>query len=369
MERNPMPLPIKLLLNAESFGFGPTSAIADMFPYLREAFSYIGYAGSRHTLDLQRHFPYDEIIDLTGKDLLAFTTVVEKYDLFFTALNFQKAERTASMGIPTIIYDPLTWYWPEIPPVVGMKEVLYLAQSFHGVKERLHREPEKFGQCIEVSPFTSYLPQDNNPNILMLNMGGLINPFWPTDYYRKYVHAVIQAVKAVADPDLELHIICSKEVAALMPQEHIRTYTREEIFALLPKVKLAIQTPGLANIYESAAIGYPSLFLPPANDSQGQQLDLLRLHNQVDAFIEWDKRIDYKKPQKEVLEQIGQQINHLSVDRLTVLMQESLEQLSRKKSLRLPTLLAQYGTEGAKQAAEIVISKAEEMVCLKKLSC
>lgn len=362
MVKNPTRLPIKLLLNAESFGFGPTSAIAEIFPYLREAFEYIGFVGSYHTLDLQRSFPYDEIIDLSGKDLLAFTTVVEKYDLFLTALNFGKAERTVALGIPTIIYDPLTWYWPKIPAVVANKEVLYLAQRFHGVRERFEREKESFGQYVAVAPFTHLQERDKNPNILLLNMGGLINPYWPSDCYKKYVHTVIQAVKAVADPSLKLEIICSNQISQLLPDENIRTYTREEILALYPKVKIAIQTPGLANIYEGAVMGHPTLFLPPANDSQGQQLDLLREHNQVDAFIDWENKVSYKAPQREVLDQIKERIMDLSSASLTKQMQEGLESLSQKTTLLLPSLLKQFGTGGVQEAAEIVILKSQEMV-------
>ena len=35
----------RLLLNAEPFGFGPTAAIADCFPHLREHFGKVGYGG------------------------------------------------------------------------------------------------------------------------------------------------------------------------------------------------------------------------------------------------------------------------------------------------------------------------------------
>jgi hypothetical protein len=55
----------RLLLNAEAFGFGPTAAIADCFPFLKERFSTIGFIGSGHTLDLQRPLAYDAIHDVS----------------------------------------------------------------------------------------------------------------------------------------------------------------------------------------------------------------------------------------------------------------------------------------------------------------
>ena len=59
-------LPLRLLLNAEPFGFGPTAAIAGFFPHLRGNFATIGYMGKKHTLDLQKGLPYDAIHDVTG---------------------------------------------------------------------------------------------------------------------------------------------------------------------------------------------------------------------------------------------------------------------------------------------------------------
>ncbi len=368
MDKKITPLPIKVLVNAEAFGFGPTAAIADLFPYFRETFSHLSYVGSGHTLDLQRAFNYDEIIDLSGMAPDAFNQVVKEYDLFFTALNFEKAGRAADLKIPTIIYDPLTWFWPKIPPVVAREGVLYLAQKFHGVKERLEKEKKCFNQVMEVDAFTKIVAREKDPQVLLLNMGGLINPFWPIDYYRKYVHAIIQAVKNTADPRLDIKIVCSNQIVQLLPHENICTYSRDEMFSLLPKVKIAIQTPGLANIYEAASHGIPCLFIPPVNDSQGQQLDLIRDHGQVDAFLDWEQlgeKIDYKMGQRIVLEEIGQQINKLSEketsDRLNVLMKEGLDQLTKKTSLNLTSLLDMFGSEGAQQVAEIVKIKSKEM--------
>jgi len=369
MDMNPTQLPVKLLLNAESFGFGPTAAIADFFPYLRKSFQYIGFVGRGHSLDLQRSFEYDEIIDLSGREPSAFDAIVSEYDLFFTALHFDKAERAAALGIPTIIYDPLTWFWPEIPPVVARKEVLYLAQGFHGVKKLIQDKEKKFGQPLVVPPLIKRVARESCPTILLLNLGGLINPFWSIQTCCDYAIAMIRAVKEVADPSLELRILCSSQVVRLIPDEGIQTFSREEVKTLLPQVRIAIQTPGLANIYDAAAHDLPTLFLPPANDSQGQQLDLLRDHDQVDACIDWDelpcgKKIRYRGEQKNVLEQIGYQVEHLACPEtarcLSVLIRDALEELTGDSPLRLPTLLDRFGEGGAEQVANFVEAKAQK---------
>jgi len=99
-------------------------------------------------------------------------------------------------------------------------------------------------------------------------------------------------------------------VLQALPELHAQTLPRDEVIALLPKIKVLFQTPGLANIYDSAAYGIPTLFLPPANDSQGQQLRMIQAFDQVDECLDWHQigngdPIDYHNEQPVVLERIA----------------------------------------------------------------
>src|SRR5690242_5854427 len=50
----------RVLVTAEPFGFGPSAAAAHFFPYLRPLVQHLAYAGSGHTLDIQRQLGYDQ---------------------------------------------------------------------------------------------------------------------------------------------------------------------------------------------------------------------------------------------------------------------------------------------------------------------
>ena len=54
----------RILMNAEAFGFGPSAAIAEFFPYLRDRVSNLAYIGSGHTLNLQSKLPYNQVFDM-----------------------------------------------------------------------------------------------------------------------------------------------------------------------------------------------------------------------------------------------------------------------------------------------------------------
>src|SRR4051812_3790761 len=107
----------RLLLNAEPFGFGPAAAIATIAPLLHAHGMALDYIGEQHTLDLQKGLPYQNIYDITGLNTLQKSELLEslasQYDYFLTAMDLVMAGLTEQIGLKTIIYDALTWYWPS----------------------------------------------------------------------------------------------------------------------------------------------------------------------------------------------------------------------------------------------------------------
>lgn len=82
---------------------------------------------------------------------------------------------------------------------------------------------------------------------------------------------------------------------------------------LLQEAKFIIVTSGLGNIYEIANYQIPSLFLPPVNDSQGQQLEILQQVGLINSCLNWkdfQHSINYFDEQKNVLNQIKYEIEN-----------------------------------------------------------
>jgi len=171
---------IKLLLNAEAFGFGPTAAIASFFPYLRAKVGYLAFVGKNHTLDLQKTLAYDKVFDISGlsseEEKKELKKIMQNYDAVLTALDFKVAEIAKQSDLFTGIYDPLTWYWKTIPSIVKEADI-YLAQNFIGVIEKLKDEAVSFGKVEIVPPIVEKITR-NDSKYILLNLGGLLNPFW-----------------------------------------------------------------------------------------------------------------------------------------------------------------------------------------------
>lgn len=347
--------PYRVLVNAEAFGFGPTAAIADFFPHLRRQFHHLAYIGTGHTLDLQRPFAYDAIYDLAHH---SFEDIASRYDLFLTALDFAMADRAQALGLPTVIYDPLTWYWPTIPDIAS-KKILYIAQAFHGVNERLAQS--KFAHTLMVPPIIPSSVDEKKRTRILVNLGGVQNPLWSLETTIAYAEHMVKTIKQIVPSEESLQIITSAKIAQNLRDPHVTTYSREEVLNLLPEIKFAFMTPGLANIYDSAAYNIPTLFLPPANDSQGQQLQLIRHHQTVDHFVDWsdlfpETPMDYRYPQSNVLAQIQKFITTFPKERFLQACDHGFQKLTQLTSSATTKLIHQFGRGGAEEVVQATVN-------------
>lgn len=353
----------KILLNAEPFGFGPAAATAAIAIELGRRPVTMAYIGSGHTLELQTKIGYNQIIDITDENTEAtihtLSLLRARYDIFFTAMDSTMAELARAAGYKTIVYDALAWYWPRLDRIMATAD-LYLAQDFFGVRERLARVKNNTPFQI-VPPIISKQTRQTVSKKILLNLGGIINPLWDTQIAADYAKLVIEAVRKTVHPKDQLVVTTSSQITKLLNDPAVKTLRRNEMKQLLSQVRYAIMTPGLGNIYDAAAYDLPTVWLPPANDSQAKQVQLLSSHGRLDAAIDWAhiaSEIDYNGTQHTVLTDISKRINDVLSSselrgRLASILAEAIESLPPARS-KTTSLLDTFGSDGAAQTARIV---------------
>src|SRR3989344_156809 len=214
---------LKLLLNAEPFGFGPTAAVATFFPFLREKFEYLGYLGKHHTLDLQKDLPYEAVHDVSQASDEEIKSILSQYDVFFTALDFETAALAKSAGLKVVIYDPLTWYWKSMPGIVRESD-MYIAQDFFGVTERIKKEPALFPSLVHmVPPIVSQKRPRRSSRYILINLGGLQNPLCSVDDVERYARRVIEELKKIL-PSENLIIATSNTIVKKLDDSSVKIY-------------------------------------------------------------------------------------------------------------------------------------------------
>lgn len=355
----------RLLLNAEPFGFGPAVAVASIFPYLCQKFEHIGFVGEAHTLDVQRQLPYNATYDLSGLSEAEKTAQLKqlttKYDIFFTAMDFPLAKRMKELGMKKISrYDALTWYWPQLPEGLGGQD-LYLAQNFFGVKERLAGNLSRFSDAHIVPPLIPEKQPREGEHVL-INLGGLQNPSWTLDQTTKYARKLISALFEIIPEKEKVRIATSQAIAERIGSPNL-IYTREEMKEILATSKYAFMTPGLGNIYDSAVYGIPTVWLPPANDSQGQQLALLKSHGLLDGSVDWTDLghpIDYHETQQTILQTIITAVRSATFEALSANLQKEHSKIENKHTGATSYLLEQFGSNGEAHVADLVYQFAQK---------
>jgi hypothetical protein len=366
----------RLLLNAEAFGFGPTAAIADCFPFLRKHFNTIGFVGTGHTLDLQRPLAYDAIYDVSSLSEEALNEIFAQYDIFLTALDFAMAEKALGQGLTVCIYDPLTWYWKTIPAVVQDVD-LYIAQNFFGVEERLKSAEFAAATWQTVAPIVGQ-QSDNEPggkadsakDLILVNLGGLSNPLWTGNEALSYARQILEAVLPTLAGQ-KVVVAANSAISAALAHLGAKNLSREQMQVVLQQAKYALMTPGLGNIYDAARFDTPTIWLPPANDSQGQQLALLNQSSLVDGLVDWHQilpvsAIDYSADQGAVLKSIAAALNQgqsskRAKTRLAKLLSQQIKALPQNS--RLTALVERFGSGGAQHVAELVYQQSQRQRC------
>lgn len=339
---------MKILLNAEAFGFGPAAAIAVIFHILKDNFNdyQLDYIGQGHTLDLQSKLSYTHVFKYDNEE--NFKNIVKDYDFFITALDFEKAKFAKAVGIKTIVYDTLLWYWKD-KSIVEHADY-YITQDFYHVQDLIQdikeNNPAIFSYIIPPLIQKKDINQKCE-DFLLINFGGLENPYWSIDITASYIKKILTVLlPAVTSQFKKIKIVCSNNHIPYLKGFPVETASYKEMQNFLQKASYIIATSGLGNIYEIANYQVPCLFLPPVNDSQGQQLEILKIHGLIDNTLDWQtfqQPINYFKNQQDVLEDIALCIDEFNVAKFSEQLHHKLLQEGNMEMYKLFEL---FGVDG-----------------------
>ncbi|QNP74587.1 hypothetical protein IAG44_37475 [Streptomyces roseirectus] len=286
----------RILLNAEAFGFGPAAAAAVLADELAASGAEVGYLGGGHTLDLQHRPPYAAVHDVTGLSEAAcldrLRVLAGEYDAFLTSMDFALGLAARQAGFRVAVYDALAWFWPGAWPVVRDESVLYVAQEFFGVRERVASDAELAGRTVLVPPLVS--PGGGwrgGGRQVVVNLGGLCNPFWAPGEVETYARIVVSGVRAGVPSSCSVLVATSEAIARALGDSvrgvTVGTYRRDQVLDLLRAAPYAFMTPGLGNLYDAAAVGVPTVLLPATNTTQARQADVVAAQGYCDARVDW----------------------------------------------------------------------------------
>lgn len=358
----------RILLNAEAFGFGPAAASAVLAEELLACGAELGYVGGGHTLDLQHRPPYTAVHDITGLSEAAcldrLRGLAGEYDAVLTSMDFAFGLTARQAGFRVAVYDALTWFWPWVWPVVRDESVLYLAQDFFGVRERVAGEPELAGaRSVVVPPLVE--PGGGwvgGGDQVVVNLGGLCNPFWEAAEVEAYARLVVAGVRDAVPESCSVLVVTSEGIARELGSSvrgvTVGTYRRSDVLDLLRVAPYAFMTPGLGNIYDAAATGVPTVLLPATNASQARQAEVVAAHGCCDGLVDWSDfglTVDFGDGEPEMAGVLTSALRELSGDSGGRFARRVAEAVAGMGTGRAVGLLDRFGSGGARVAAAAVV--------------
>jgi hypothetical protein len=350
----------RILFEAEPFGYGPAAMAAAVARELKPYLGEMNFLGIRHTSDLQRGVGYDRVWhfdQLPPRD--EARAIIARHTAVVTTMDWWCAEIAVEEGIPVIFLDALLWFWRSIPPMAH-EFAMHIAQDFYGVRRAAEEHRSLLSErTVIVPPFTSPRERKYPSDWNLLNLGGLQNPSFSDSIVDQYASALAEALGGDSTP---WRLLGNRRLAAAFPEWGLLSVTPEGAVNLLAESRAALMTGGLGNIFDAASLGsVPVLWLPPMNDSQGQQLELLEAHGALDARIDWSdidgSRIDYRAPQRQVLEEIARSVQRLGTpahrERCVSLVREKTATLAPGTS-RTRRVLQDLGSGGLRLVIEML---------------
>ncbi|WP_416968870.1 hypothetical protein [Streptomyces sp. 4F14] len=360
----------RILLNAEAFGFGPAAASALLAEELAACGAELGYIGGGHTLDLQHRPPYTAVHDITDLSeparLERLRGLAGEYDALLTSMDFALGLTARQAGFRVAVYDALAWFWPWVWPVVRDESVLYLAQDFFGVRERVAGERELAGRAVVVPPLVEPgAGWAGGGRQVVVNLGGLCNPFWDAGEVQAYARFVVEGVRGGVPAEYSVAVVTSEGIARELGDSvsgvTVGTYRRAEVLDLLRDAPYTFMTPGLGNIYDAAAVGVPAVLLPATNTTQARQAEAVAANGYCDGHIDWadlGQTVDFGNGAPDMEGVLTSALSELDGDSDGRFAHRVKESLTAMGTGRAAGLLTRFGAGGARAAAAAVVEWA-----------
>jgi hypothetical protein len=273
-------------VEVHDFGFGPACGFLDITERFEGRYRWHVLAVGNAATYIRKERPGIDLIPFNGFNRASWPQIRDLVPHDAPVLTFSNpgfAAQVAQEGYRVYLVDQLDWMWRAYPEGIDQVE-LHLVQYYFG---RGSGKPRARG-AIEIRPIvTPSVLADNSPRDgigTVIGLGGMAiagDPLAGDGHARWLLSQVMAAVKDTPEAFPICVVGGSPNLAAIVNAlGDSRVFAaggvgRHKYMELLRNSRFQILTPGLASIYEAAAIGVSPLFQPGVNKSMLLQLESL----------------------------------------------------------------------------------------------
>ena len=299
---------MKILVSAESFGYGPIatclSVIKELKKYKDVSVDFIGSGISLEQAKLSGYFDKYYVCDTFDFDSLKkFENVFKQYNIFFSSENINGAIFGLQFIKNTYYVDNLVWMWDKIPNELGKVKKFFISETFP-CKENFNRVGNVIENPVFIGPVRDLKISNiqNKKNQLVINVGGASSFLFEQSVVNEFYNKIINDILSTNEINqFDSIIICggSKVINNLKlekekPNIRIATLANEEYIRIMSESSHCIMSSGLGNFIETLNKDTNIMYLPAVNYSQLLQLQYYDKMKFGFKNLNWDSFDFYK---------------------------------------------------------------------------
>ena len=310
---------MKILVSAESFGYGPITTglniVKELKKYSNISLDFIGSGIAMEQAKLSKYFEkyyqcdtYDITSLEKNKDIFL------KYDIYLSSENINGAIFALKNGLENTYYvDNLMWMWDKIPDeLFNVKK--YFISEIIPCRNNFNRIGTKIKNPLFVGPIREInIKKCVTQNQLIINIGGaesfLLNHSLIIKFYNKLINEIIS--DTVIDR-FESIILCGgsgviNNIILNNKSKKIKkcTISHNDYLKEMEKSTHCILASGLGNFVETVGKDKNIMYLPAINYSQLQQIEYYQQHEFGFKILNWPDFEFYQSIPKYLDEETG----------------------------------------------------------------
>mgnify|MGYP000112180757 CR=1 FL=1 len=300
---------LKILVSAESFGYGPITTCLSVVRELKKhkdvGVDFIGSGISLEQAKLSGFFDNFYLCDTYDiESLKKFDNVFKKYYIFFSSENVNGAIYGMKFIKNTYYVDNLVWMWDKIPNELGKVKKFFISETFP-CQDNFKRVGTVIENPIFVGPvrdMKSSSPK-NKKNQLVINVGGASSFLFEQSTINEFYNKIINAILSTKEVNqFNSIIICggSRVIDNLKLEKQnqkikIATLANEDYLKIMEESSHCIMSSGLGNFIETLDKDINIMYLPAVNYSQLLQLQYYEKMKFGFKNLNWDSFDFYKE--------------------------------------------------------------------------
>lgn len=310
---------MKILVSAESFGYGPITTglniVKELKKYNDVKLDFIGSGIAMEQAKMSGYFENYYLCDTYDfMSLEKSKSIFEKYHIFLSSENVNGAIFALKNGIKNTYYvDNLMWMWDKIPDGLLTVKKYFISEIIPS-KENFNKIGKKILNPIFVGPVRKIeVKKCSTKNQIIINLGGaesfLLEHSLIVDFYNKLLNEILSTELVNSFDSI---IICGgsgviNSIKLKKSSNKIKkcTLSHEAYLLEMERSSHCILASGLGNFIETVGKYKNIMYLPAINYSQLQQLEYYKKQNFGFKALNWDNFEFYKQIPKFLDEETG----------------------------------------------------------------